>query len=86
MLFSSSSSSSYHPHHEVGEDGDPQRGGQEGDHEPAVPARPNTVGHSAVQQETQRPRDHPLDLRAAATCRGRQSWRYASDVHDFGQF
>lgn len=58
----------YHPHHEVGEDGDPQSGGHKGDHEPAVPAWLNAVRHSAVEQEAQRPRDHPLHPRTAATC------------------
>lgn len=58
----------YHPHHEVGEDSDPQGGGHKGDHEPAVPAWQNTVRHSAVEQEAQRPRDHPLHPRTAAAC------------------
>lgn len=58
----------YHPHHEVGEDGDPQGGGHKSNHEPAVPAWQNTVGHSAEQQEAQRPRDHPPHPRTAATC------------------
>lgn len=60
--------SSYHPHHEVGEDGDPQGGGHKGDHEPAVPAWQNTVRHSAVEQEAQRPRDDPLHPGTAAAC------------------
>lgn len=61
-------SQSYHPHHEVGEDSDPQGGGHEGDHEPAVPARENAIGHSAVEQEAERPLDHPRHPRTAATC------------------
>ena len=60
--------SPYHPHHEVGEDGYPQGGGQEGDHEPAVPAGEHTVRHSAVQQQAQGPRDQPLDPRTATIC------------------
>lgn len=69
--------SSYHPHHEVGEDSNPQGGSQEGDHEPAVPAWQNTVGHGAIQQEAQWPRDHPLHLRTAATCRAEAKSRHS---------
>lgn len=59
---------SYHPHHEVGEDGDPQGGGYKGDHEPAVPAWQDTVRHGAVQQDAHRPGDHPPNPRGAAAC------------------
>lgn len=52
---------SYHPHHQVGEDGNPERGGEEGDHEPAMPAWQNAVGHGVVQQHTQWPWYNPLN-------------------------
>lgn len=41
---------SHHPDHDVGEEGDPQGGGGEGQHEPVVPARGGAVGDSEVQQ------------------------------------
>lgn len=59
---------SYHPHHEVGEDSDPQGGSHKGDHEPAVPAWQHTVRHSAVEQDAQRPGDHPPDPSRPAAC------------------
>jgi len=63
---------SYHPHHEVGEDSDPQGGGHEGDHEPAVPAWQDTIRHRAVEQEAQRPLDQPRHPRTAASCEERE--------------
>ena len=71
---------SYHPHHEVGENGDPQGGGHKGDHEPAVPAWPNAVRHSAEEQQAQRPGDHPLHPRAAA------AWDTSGKHGRFGSF
>lgn len=59
---------SHHPDHEVGENGDPEGGGHEGDHEPALPAWEHTVRHSAVEQDTQRPGEQPLCPLAAPLC------------------
>lgn len=51
---------SYHPDHEVGEEGDPQSGGQEGEQVPALPSRLAAVGNCAVKQEAQGPGEQPL--------------------------
>lgn len=40
---------SYHPDHEVGEEGYPERGAQEGEQIPALPPRQATVGDGAVK-------------------------------------
>lgn len=45
----------YHPHHEVGEDGDPQSGQNEGQHEAFLPASFGTVWDGEVEQQEQRP-------------------------------
>lgn len=58
----------YHPHHEVGKDCDPQGGSHKSNHEPAVPPWQDAVGHRAVKQQSQWPRDHPLHPRTEATC------------------
>lgn len=36
--------STHQPHHQVGEDSDPKRGSDEGDHEELLPARLAAVG------------------------------------------
>lgn len=60
---------SHHPDHDVGEGGDPQGGGGEGQHEPVVPAWRGTVGDGEVQQQAKRPSDQPLQLIAHAGCK-----------------
>ena len=60
----------HHPHHEVGEDGDPDGGEDEGEHEVLLPARFGTVGDGEEEQQEQRPRDQPLDLVHHTTCTG----------------
>lgn len=60
--------STHHPDHEVGEDGDPQGGEEEGQHEVFLPARLGTVGDGEEQQQEQRPRDQPLKLAADTPC------------------
>lgn len=60
---------SYHPDHEVGKEGYPESGGQEGDEVPALPSRLATVGNGAVQQEAQRPGQQPLQANTPAVCR-----------------
>ena len=52
----------HHPDHEVGEDGDPDGGETEGQHEEALPAGFGTVGDREVQQQQDRPTDEPLQL------------------------
>lgn len=47
--------STYHPHHEVGEDGDPQSGQDEGQHEAFLPASFGTVWDSKIEQQEQGP-------------------------------
>lgn len=39
-----------HPDHDVGEASDPDGGGEEGDHEPSLPAPLATVGHGEEQK------------------------------------
>lgn len=51
-----------HPDHDVGEAGDPDGGGEEGDHEPSLPAPLGTVGHGEEQKQGQRPHGQPLQL------------------------
>lgn len=51
---------SYHPDHEVGEEGYPERGGQEGEQVPALPPRQVTVGDGAVKQDAHGPGEQPL--------------------------
>lgn len=53
---------SHHPHHDVGEGSNPDGGGKEGDHEPALPAPFGTVWHREKQQQRQRPHEQPLHL------------------------
>lgn len=57
---------SYHPDHEVGEEGYPQRGGQEGEEVPALPSRQVTVGDGEVKQEAHGPREQPFQTIAPA--------------------
>lgn len=45
----------HHPHHEVGEDGDPQSGQDERQHEAFLPASFGTVGDGKIEQQEQRP-------------------------------
>lgn len=45
----------HHPDHEVGEDGNPQSGQNEGEHEASLPARLGTVWDGKEQQQEQRP-------------------------------
>lgn len=51
---------SYHPDHEVGEEGYPECGGQEGEQVPALPPRQVTVRDGAVEQDAHRPGEQPL--------------------------
>lgn len=59
----------HQPHHEVGEDGDPQSGGDEGDHEEPLPAGLATVGNGDTQEEDEGPGEHPLGLVPSGLCR-----------------
>lgn len=61
--------SSHHPDHDVGEAGDPQGGGDEGEHEPVVPARLGAVGDGEVEQQAERPGKQPLQFVASARCK-----------------
>lgn len=60
---------SYHPDHEVGEESNPESGGQEGEEVPALPSRLVAVGDGAVQQEAERPGQQPLQSNTPAICR-----------------
>lgn len=51
-----------HPDHDVGEASDPEGGGEEGDHEPPLPAPLGTVGDGEEQKQGQRPHGQPLQL------------------------
>ena len=52
----------HHPDHDVGQAGDPDGGGDEGHHEPVLPAPLGTVGHGEEEEEAERPHDQPLQL------------------------
>lgn len=52
--------STHHPHHEVGEDGDPQSGQDEGQHEAVLPASFGTVRDGKIEQQQQRPWEQPF--------------------------
>lgn len=58
----------HHPHHEVGEDGDPQSGQNEGQHEALLPASFGTVWDGEEEQEEQRPREQPFYFVANVPC------------------
>lgn len=60
---------SHHPDHDVGETCDPQGGGDEGQHEPVLPARHGAVGDSEVQQQAQRPGQQPFQLVTHTRCK-----------------
>lgn len=45
----------HHPHHEVGEDSDPDSGEDEGEHEVLLPAWLGTVGDGEEKQQQQGP-------------------------------
>lgn len=51
-----------HPDHDVRKASDPDSGGEEGDHEPSLPAPLGTVGHGEEQKQGQRPHGQPLHL------------------------
>lgn len=59
---------SHHPDHDVGEEGNPQGGGGEGQHEPVVPGRRGAVGDGEVEQQRQRPGNQPLQLIPQTSC------------------
>lgn len=58
----------HHPHHEVGEDGDPQSGQDEGQHEALLPASFGTVWDGEEEQQEQRPREQPFHFVANVPC------------------
>lgn len=60
---------SHHPDHDVGEAGDPQGGGDKGEHEPVVPAWFGAVGDSEVEQQAERPGKQPLQFIASTRCK-----------------
>ena len=49
----------YHPDHEVGVERDPERGGQEAEQVPALPARQAAVGDGEVEQDAEGPGEEP---------------------------
>ena len=62
-----------HPDHDVGQAGDPDGGGEEGDQEPSLPAALGAVGHGEEEEQRQRPHDQPLELVARPSWE-RQRW------------
>lgn len=58
----------HHPDHEVGEQGDPKRGCQEGEQVPALPLRQAAVGDGAVEQDAHGPREQPPNTQAPSIC------------------
>lgn len=52
----------HHPDHDVGEASDPDGGGEEGDHEPSLPAPLGTVWDGEEEQQRQRPHQQPLEF------------------------
>lgn len=50
----------HHPHHDVGEDGDPQRREEEGQHEEALPPWFGTIGYGEEQQHQNGPGNEKL--------------------------
>lgn len=72
----------YQPHHDVGEHSNPQRGGDEGDHEELLPAGLAAVGNGDAQEEDEGPGEHPLDLVPSGLCRGKgQSEKGGREKH-----
>lgn len=60
---------SHHPDHDVGEAGDPEGGGDEGEHEPVVPTRFGAVGDGEVEQQAEGPGKQPLQFIANPRCK-----------------
>lgn len=77
LLFSPAS---HHPDHDVGEGGDPQGGGSEGQHEAVVPARCGAVGDGEVEQQAQRPSQQPLQLVEHARCKHTAGHRVSTEM------
>lgn len=64
------SAATHQPHHQVGEDSDPQCGGDESDHEELLPAGLAAVGDGDAQEEDEWPGEHPLGFVPSCLCRG----------------
>lgn len=67
---STPSPATHQPHHQVGEDSNPERGDDEGEHEELLPAGLAAVGDGDAQEEDERPGEHPLDFVPSCLCRG----------------
>lgn len=61
----------HQPHHQVGEDSDPQRGRDEGNHEVLLPAGLAAVRDGDAQEEDEWPGKYPLGLVPSCLCSGR---------------
>ena len=60
----------HHPDHQVGEDGDPDGGEDEGKHEELLPTRFGAVWDGEEEEEEQWPGYQPFSLAANAGCNG----------------
>ncbi len=60
MLTYSKDTETHHPHHDVREDGDPQRREKEGQHEEALPPGFGTIGYGEEQQHQNGPGNEKL--------------------------
>ena len=77
---STPSPATHQPHHQVGEDSDPQRGNDKGEHEELLPAGLAAVGDGDAQEEDERPGEHPLDFVPFCLCRG-VGWSQKGEKH-----
>lgn len=60
----------HQPHHQVGENSDPQCGNDEGQHEELLPAGLAAVGDGDAQEEDEWPGEHPFGFVPSGLCRG----------------
>lgn len=80
---STPSPATHQPHHQVGEDSDPQRGDDEGEHEELLPAGLAAVGDGDAQEEDERPGEYPLDFVPSCLCRGMR-WSQNGEKYTLG--
>lgn len=82
---STPTSATHQPHHQVGEDSDPQRGKGEGEHEELLPAGLAAVGDGDAQEEDEWPGQHPLGFVPSCLCGGMgRSQKGGGEKHTLG--
>ena len=74
----------HQPHHQVGEDSDPQRGHDKGEHEEPLPAGLAAVGDGGAQEEDEWPGQHPLGFVPSCLCRGMGRSQKGGEKHTLG--